>query len=381
MSFTLHQTDGGARAGTLTTDHGDIPTPIFMPVGTRATVKSVQPRDVRELGAKVILGNTYHLYLRPGAEILRAGGGLHRFMSWDGPILTDSGGFQVFSLSPLRKLTEQGAAFQSHIDGSRHLFTPESVVAMQRDIGSDIMMVLDECPPGTSSWSYAKTSLELTTRWAARCWTAFEASKPRYGHRQMLFPIVQGATFDDLRRESASQLMDLAPWPGVAIGGLSVGEPTEVMYRVLDGLMPLLPTDRPRYLMGVGTPENLLEGIERGVDLFDCVMPTRNARNGTVFTSTGKIHLKNAALKADFGPLDPDCGCATCRTHSRAYLRHLFTVDETLGLTLATIHNLHFYLALVAEARTHILVGTFAAFKRETLARMRPVRAISPTLS
>ncbi len=369
MKFTLQTTDknSGARAGIIHTDHGDIPTPLFMPVGTQGTVKAVHQHELRDdINAKIILGNTYHLYLRPGMDIIEKAGGLHKFNGWERPILTDSGGFQVFSLSSNRKLKEEGAYFRSHIDGSKHLFTPEKVVDIQRSIGSDIMMALDECPPGTSDRAYATKSLALTHRWLRRGWDHFNATSPRYGHSQAFFPIVQGCTYPDLRRESAKFVADLGA-EGNAIGGLAVGEPAEVMYDMIEVVNEILPADRPRYLMGVGTPANILEAIERGVDMMDCVMPTRNARNGMLFTSHGIMNMRNKKWADDFSPIQEDGPSYVDRTYSRAYLRHLFIADEILAMQIASIHNLAFYLWLVTEARNHIMAGDFAQWKKSIL--------------
>lgn len=369
MKFTLQATDkkSGARAGIIHTDHGDIPTPIFMPVGTQGSVKAVHQHELRDdIDAKIILGNTYHLYLRPGTDIIEQAGGLHKFNGWERPILTDSGGFQVFSLSSNRKLKEEGAYFRSHIDGSKHLFTPEKVVDIQRSIGSDIMMALDECPPGTSDRAYATKSLALTHRWLRRGWDHFNATSPRYGHSQAFFPIVQGCTYPDLRRESAKFVADLGA-EGNAIGGLAVGEPAEVMYDMIEVVNEILPADRPRYLMGVGTPANILEAIERGVDMMDCVMPTRNARNGMLFTSHGIMNMRNKKWADDFSPIQEDGPSYVDRTYSRAYLRHLFIADEILAMQIASIHNLAFYLWLVTQARQHIMDGDFADWKKAIL--------------
>lgn len=369
MKFDLLYTDpkSKARAGVIHTDHGDIPTPIFMPVGTQGTVKAVHQHELRDdIDAKIILGNTYHLYLRPGMDIIEKAGGLHKFNGWERPILTDSGGFQVFSLSSNRKLKEEGAYFRSHIDGSKHLFTPEKVVDIQRSIGSDIMMALDECPPGTSDRAYATKSLALTHRWLKRGWEHFNATQPRYGHSQAFFPIVQGCTYPDLRRESAKFVADLGA-EGNAIGGLAVGEPAEVMYDMIEVVNEILPQDRPRYLMGVGTPANILEAIERGVDMMDCVMPTRNARNGMLFTSHGIMNMRNKKWADDFSPIQEDGPSYVDTTYSRAYLRHLFIANELLAMQIASIHNLAFYLWLVREARTHILNGDFSEWKRGIL--------------
>ena len=364
MTFELQPTDpySDARAGKITTDHGTIETPIFMPVGTCGSVKGVHFRELRdEVHAQIILGNTYHLYLRPGLDILRAAGGLHRFNTWDRPILTDSGGFQVFSLTGIRKLREEGCEFRSHIDGSKHFFTPENVIDTQRVIGADIMMAFDECPPGTSDYSYAKKSLALTHRWLDRCLKRVEQTAPLYGHSQSLFPIVQGCTYKDLRTESAHFVADKG-CDGYAIGGLAVGEPTEVMYEMVEVVNGILPKDRPRYLMGVGTPQNILESIERGVDMFDCVMPTRNGRNANLFTYEGTMNMRNKKWENDFTPIDPD-GCEVDRIHTKAYLHHLFKAQELLALQIASIHNLAFYLRLVGDARRHIIAGDFTTWK------------------
>ena len=372
MHFDLEKTDRltHARAGVLHTDHGDIPTPIFMPVGTAGTVKAVHQRELRhDIDARIILGNTYHLYLRPGTDTLRAAGGLHRFMGWDRPILTDSGGFQVFSLAQNRKLTEEGCTFKSHIDGSRHMFTPEKVIDIERTIGSDIMMALDECPPGESPYNYAKKSLELTHRWMDRCVERFHATEPLYGHEQALFPIVQGCKYPDLRSRSAEYAAS-KDMVGYAIGGLAVGEPTEVMYQMIEVVNAILPTDKPRYLMGVGTPANLLEAIERGVDMFDCVMPTRNGRNGMLFTWNGTVNIKNKKWEDCFEPIDPTSPAEADRVYTYAYLHHLIRAEELLGLQIASIHNLTFYLTLVRAAREHILAGDFASWKASVLPRL-----------
>lgn len=354
-----------ARAGLITTDHGTIETPIFMPVGTLGSVKAVHMHELRDdIKAQIILGNTYHLYLRPGMDVLEQAGGLHRFNGWDRPILTDSGGFQVFSLSANRKLTEEGAHFRSHIDGSKHLFTPERVVDIQRSIGSDIMMALDECPPGTADFEYARKSLQLTKRWLERGWKHFNSTEPRYGHRQAFFPIVQGVTYPELRREAAKHVADLGA-EGNAIGGLAVGEPTEVMYEMIEVVNEILPKDRPRYLMGVGTPANLLEAIDRGVDMMDCVMPTRNGRNGMLFTRHGIMNMRNLKWARDFSLIQEDGPSYVDRAYSRAYLRHLFIADEILAMQIASIHNLAFYLWLVGEARRHIIAGDFKSWKTE----------------
>lgn len=368
MTFQLQHTDPGseARAGVIITDHGQIQTPIFMPVGTCGSVKAVHFRELEEqVKAQIILGNTYHLYLRPGLDILKAAGGLHRFNGWERPILTDSGGFQVFSLTGIRKLKEEGCEFRSHIDGSKHFFTPENVMDTERIIGADIMMAFDECPPGESDYAYAKKSLGLTQRWLERCWNHFNATEPLYEYRQSLFPIVQGCKYADLRRDAAKHVADLGA-DGNAIGGLAVGEPTEVMYEMIEVVNEILPKDKPRYLMGVGTPQNILEAIERGVDMFDCVMPTRNGRNGMLFTYQGTMNMLNKKWENDFSPIDPD-GCETDIVYTKAYLHHLFKAQELLAMQIASIHNLAFYLRLVTDARQHIIKGDFAQWKRSVI--------------
>lgn len=365
MQFTLEATDpkSSARAGTIATDHGNILTPIFMPVGTAGTVKAIHIRDVRDdAQAQIILGNTYHLYLRPGLEVLEEAGGLHRFNGWNRPILTDSGGYQVFSLAAQRKLTEEGAHFRSHIDGSQHLFTPENVIDTQRTIGGDIIMAFDECTPWPCGYDYARNSLELTHRWLDRCIARFDSTPPRYGYSQALFPIVQGSTFADLRRHSAETIASRNA-EGNAIGGLSVGEPAEMMYEMTELVCGILPKDKPRYLMGVGTPVNILEGIAAGVDMFDCVMPTRNGRNGMLFTSEGIMNMKNEKWKNDFSPLDKNGTSFVDSHYSRAYLRHLFISNEYLAPMIASLHNIAFYLWLVSTAREKIIEGTFATWK------------------
>ena len=369
MKFLLNETEGRARAGTLDTAHGIVETPVFMPVGTQGSVKAIENRELKELGAQIILGNTYHLYLRPGSEIVGKAGGLHRFTGWNGPVLTDSGGYQVFSLSELRKIEENGVRFRSHLDGSEHSFTPESVVGIQRALGSDIMMVLDECPPYPCSFGYAKESNELTIRWARRCREHANQHGPVHDFGQALFGIVQGGTYPELRERSARELVGMG-FDGYALGGLAVGEPAETMYDIVERCEGMLPADKPRYLMGVGTPENLLEAIDRGMDMFDCVMPTRNARNGTLFTRNGSLNIRSAVFKADFTPVDSECKCYTCETHSKAYLRHLFQAKEILALQLATIHNLAFYLWLMREARSAIQNGRYSGWKRMQLSRM-----------
>ncbi|MBR5378049.1 MAG: tRNA guanosine(34) transglycosylase Tgt [Bacteroidales bacterium] len=372
MSFSIAANDpkSAARAGVLQTGHGPIETPIFMPVGTAGTVKACHIRDVREEAkAQIILGNTYHLYLRPGLDVLEAAGGLHKFNGWDRPILTDSGGFQVFSLTGIRKMKEEGVTFQSHIDGSRHLFTPEKVMDIERSIGADIMMAFDECTPGTADYNYAKQSMELTHRWLDRCVERFHATEPKYGYEQALFPIVQGCVYRDLRERSAEYIASKGA-DGNAIGGLAVGEPTEKMYEMIELVNSILPKDKPRYLMGVGTPANILEGISRGVDMFDCVMPTRNGRNGMIFTSEGIINLKNEKWKYDFSPVDPNGDTFVDAQYSRAYLRHLFVAGEILGPMIASLHNIAFYLWLVREARKHIIEGDFTNWRDLTLAKV-----------
>ena len=369
MRFTLQHTDAStqARAGLLDTAHGAIKTPIFMPVGTVGSVKAVQPRELKEdVQAQIILGNTYHLYLRPGTALLEQAGGLHRFMQWDGPILTDSGGFQVFSLAELRKITEEGVRFQSHVDGSYHEFTPENVVDTQRSIGSDIMMVLDECPPGTADRPYAQQSHERTVRWAARCKKRFDETEGLYGYEQALFAIVQGVVYPEIRRASARALVDL-DFPGYAIGGLSVGETHENMYAMVEVVNEILPAHKPRYLMGVGTPANLLENIARGVDMFDCVMPTRNGRNGTIFTTQGVINIRNAKWQDDLSPLDPGLDRYAGQTFSKAYVRHLVKTNEILGLQIASLQNLSFYLWLMQEARAAIREDRYGAWMASML--------------
>lgn len=372
MNFTLQATCPGtnARAATIQTDHGTIETPIFMPVGTCGAMKGVHMRELRDdIKAQIILGNTYHLYLRPGTEILHKAGGLHRFGGWEKPILTDSGGFQVFSLSENRKLTEEGAWFRSHIDGSKHLFSPEKTVDIQRIIGSDIMMALDECPPGMSDKSYARRSLDLTMRWLKRGWEHFNSTEPLYGHKQSFFPIVQGCTFPDLRHEAASRVAELGA-DGNAIGGLAVGEPAEKMYEMIEVVNEVLPADRPRYLMGVGTPANILEAIDRGVDMMDCVMPTRNGRNGMLFTPHGIMNMRNKKWADDFTPIQPDSDCFVDQVYTKAYLRHLFISGELLAMQIASIHNLAFYLWLVGEARRHIIAGDFPSWKADMVERV-----------
>ena len=372
MKFQIQNNDpySSARAGVLTTDHGEIRTPIFMPVGTVGSVKAVHFEELRcQVKAQIILGNTYHLYLRPGMDILRKAGGLHQFIGWERPILTDSGGFQVFSLTGIRKLTEEGCEFRSHIDGSKHIFTPENVMDTERTIGADIIMALDECAPGQSDWQYARKSLDMTHRWLDRCIKRFNETEPLYGYKQSLFPIVQGCAYKDLRQESAKYIADKG-CDGNAIGGLAVGEPTEVMYEMVEVVNEILPKDKPRYLMGVGTPWNILENIERGVDMFDCVMPTRNGRNAMLFTYEGTINMKNKKWEDDFTPIDPD-GCDIDRITTKAYLHHLFKAQEYLALQIASIHNLAFYLRLVGDAREHIIKGDFTQWKKSIIENMQ----------
>ena len=370
MTFTVEKTEAAARAGKIVTDHGVIETPIFMPVGTQGTVKAIEQRELDELGAQIILGNTYHLYLRPGIDVLRTMGGLHRFMSWNKPILSDSGGFQVFSLSDLRKISSEGVEFKSHLDGSAHLFTPEKVIEIQRAIGSDIVMVLDECTPYPCDRDYAIQSNRTTIQWAKRCRTAMKEVPECYGHYQSLFGIVQGSTYRDVRADSVNALIDL-DLEGYAIGGLAVGEPVDLMYDITGFTASRMPREKPRYLMGVGTPENILESVERGVDMFDCVLPTRNGRNAMLFTRRGRLNITNAQFKTEESPVDEECSCYTCRNFSRGYLRHLFQVKEVLGLQLASLHNVSFYLWLTTEARKHIMRDNFADWKKGVLSRLR----------
>ena len=372
MKFSLEKTDLGskARAGTLTTDHGIIETPIFMPVGTAATVKGLHQQDLaQDVNPDIILANTYHLYLRPTTAILEQAGGIHAFMHWDRPVLTDSGGYQVYSLSDNRKITEKGVTFKSHIDGSKHVFTPEYAIDIQRTIGADIIMAFDECTPYPCLYDYAKNSMHLTHRWLVRCQEHFSNTEPKYGYQQTLFPIVQGSVYTDLREQSAEFIANTNA-PGNAIGGLSVGEPAEEMYAMADVVCCILPLDKPRYLMGVGTPINILENIALGVDMFDCVMPSRNARNGMLFTSKGTINIKNKKWETDFSPIDTNGASFVDTAYSKAYLRHLFAANELLGKQLATLHNLSFYLWLVREARKHILAGDFVSWKNTMVRQM-----------
>ena len=367
MQFTVEHTDleSRARAGRMQTDHGPVETPIFMPVGTAGTVKAVHQHELADdIRAQIILGNTYHLYLRPGLDVLQQAGGLHGFNAWQKPMLTDSGGFQVYSLAHRRKIREEGVTFQSHIDGSRHTFTPEGVMDIQRTIGADIVMAFDECTPYPCDFRYAKNSMELTHRWLQRCAERFDTTAPLYGYSQTLFPIVQGSTYPELRKTSAEVIASFER-EGNAIGGLSVGEPAEEMYAITEQVTAILPAGKPRYLMGVGTPENILECIALGIDMFDCVLPTRNARHGVLYTAEGIVHIRNARWKTDFDAIDSESPVATSRTHSRAYLRHLFMNDEILGMQLATLQNLGFYLWLVRSARQHIVAGTFTPWKNK----------------
>ncbi len=372
MNFNVTATENGslARAGILTTGHGQIETPIFMPVGTAGSVKGVHARDLKEdIQAQIILGNTYHLYLRPGTTVIEAAGGLHKFNRWDGPILTDSGGYQVFSLGDIRKLSEEGARFQSHIDGSYHLFTPENVIDIQRSIGADIIMAFDECTPGDADFDYAKKSLELTQRWLHRCFEQFEKTEPKYDFPQSLFPIVQGNTYPELRKQAAKHVKTFDA-DGYAIGGLSVGEPEEVMYEMTDVVNAELPENKPRYLMGVGTPVNILESIDRGVDMFDCVMPTRNGRNGMLFTAKGVINIRNKKWENDHSPIDEN-GHSFADSYSKAYLRHLIISNEMLGAQIASQHNLAFYLWLVKTARQKITEGVFKSWKTDMIQQLK----------
>ena len=372
MKFTLQHTASGskARAGLIETDHGPIQTPIFMPVGTAAAMKGIFHRDVKEdARAQIILANTYHLYLRPGMDIIEKAGGVHKFSTWDGPMLTDSGGFQVFSLADCRKLKEEGCHFRSHIDGSKHLFTPESVIDTERTIGADIMMAFDECPPGDAPKEYAAKSLALTERWLDRCFNRYHQTQPKWGHYQSLFPIVQGCSYPDLRAKAAENVQQYDA-DGYAIGGLAVGEPTDVMYAMIEVVNAVLPENKPRYLMGVGTPINILEGIDRGVDMFDCVMPTRNGRNGQIFTSEGTINLRNKKWEDDFSPLDPNGASFVDTLYSKAYVHHLVVCKEMLAAQIASLHNIAFYLWLVGEARKHIIAGDWSQWKTEMVEKL-----------
>jgi len=381
FDFEVQATAGAARAGTLTLPHGVVQTPVFMPVGTQATVKTLTTDEVQRTGAQIMLSNTYHLYLRPGSDVVRQMGGLHRFMKWDRAVLTDSGGFQVFSLAASNQIREDGVLFQSHIDGSRHLFTPENVMEIQHALGADIIMAFDECPPGQAARSLAEAAHERTLRWLARCRDRFQTlTEEGPPEAQTLFPIAQGSTFADLRREAVRRVMEVGDWKGIAIGGLSVGEPKPVMYEMLDAIEPVLPRHVPRYLMGVGYPDDLLEAIGRGIDMFDCVAPTRNGRNGTAWIeSEGQVNVKAARFRVDPGPLDPDCDCHTCRTYTRAYLRHLIAAGEVLGLRLLSLHNVHFLVRLAQRARAAILDGNFDSWSRSWLARFRAGRHAKTT--
>ena len=378
FEFEIHHTDGAARTGTLRLPHGEVETPVFMPVGTMATVKTLAPGEVEELGARIILNNTYHLYLRPGHEVVREMGGLHRFQAWDRPILTDSGGFQVFSLSDIRTISEEGVVFTSHIDGSKHLFTPERVMEIQRALGADVIMAFDHCPPGQAERSLVEEASRRTLEWLARCRARFAGlqAEDREGPEQTLFPIVQGGAHADLRLSTARAIVEMGDWHGIAIGGLSVGEPKPVMYEMLEAMRPALPDRLPRYLMGVGYPDDLIEAIGRGVDMFDCVAPTRNGRNGAVWVrGEGQVNIKAARYRTDPGPLDPRCDCYTCRTFTRAYLRHLFVAGEWLAMRLLSLHNVYFLVDVVAQARGAIREGRFESWSAEWLAEFRAARA------
>ena len=369
MTFDLQYTDpkSNARAGIITTDHGQIETPIFMPVGTLGTVKGVHLHELKDdIKAQIILGNTYHLYLRPGLDIIERAGGLHKFNGFDRPMLTDSGGFQVFSLSGIRKMREEGVEFRSHIDGSKHMFTPEKVMDIERTIGADIMMAFDECTPGTADYEYAKKSMQLTHRWLDRCLKRFNETEPKYGYKQSLFPIVQGCVYPDLRKQAAEFIASKGA-DGNAIGGLAVGEPTEKMYEMIEVVNEILPKDKPRYLMGVGTPVNIIEAVYRGVDLFDCVMPSRNARHGHLFTWQGIININNAKYELDDSPIDAECDCPVCQRHSRAYIRHLLKANEMLGMRLAVMHNLYFYNTLMEKIRAALDEGRYEQFRAEMI--------------
>lgn len=368
-TYVVEATDGSARRGLFQTPHGVVETPAFMAVGTLATVKALDPEDLRDAGAQMVLANAYHLHLRPGDELVRELGGLHRFMHWDGPILTDSGGFQVFSLATLRTVDEDGVEFRSHLDGSSRRFTPELVMQIERNLGADVVMQFDHVIPGQSDAAEARDASERSIRWLARCLAAFQAGTAPHGKPQALFPIVQGGIHDDLRREAARAIADMHDWPGFGIGGLSVGEAKPDMYRILEGLGEVLPAERPRYLMGVGFPEDLIEGVRRGMDLFDCVAPTRMGRNGAVFTSDGRLNIKNAEFRNDPGPLDDECDCSACRRFTRAYLRHLFVSDEMLGMRLLSLHNVHFLVALMRAARDAIATRGFDAWSQRWLDR------------
>ena len=373
FNFTVTHTEGAARAGKFTLPHGTLHTPAFMPVGTQATVKTLTPHEVRDAGAEIMLSNTYHLFLRPGPQVVKQMGGLHKFMNWDRPILTDSGGFQVFSLAKINKIREEGVIFQSHIDGSRHLFTPENVMETEQALGADIIMAFDECPPGQASREVAEEAHERTLRWLRRCREHFDKIRNEsHGPQQTLFPILQGSVFPDLRKDAAKRVFEMYDWHGVAIGGLSVGEPKPRMYEMLDVLEPVLPPTHPRYLMGVGYPDDLIEAIARGIDMFDCVAPTRNGRNGTVWVEgEGQVNVKAARFKTDESSLDPLCDCYTCRNFSRAYLRHLVAAEEILGMRLLALHNVRFLVRLGEQARAKIAQGEFYNWSRDWLASFR----------
>jgi queuine tRNA-ribosyltransferase len=376
FEFEVMQRDGAARTGRLHLPHGVVRTPVFMPVGTQATVKTMSPRELEDIGAEIMLSNTYHLYLRPGHELVRELGGLHGFMNWSLPVLTDSGGFQVFSLAATNAVNDEGVVFQSHIDGSRHLFTPESVMEIQNALGADIIMAFDECPPGQAAREVAVEAHERTLAWLARCRARFDTLQHEDGPRQTLFPIVQGSTFRDLRMDAVTRVREMGDWNGIAIGGLSVGEPKPLMYEMLEVLEPELPAAWPRYLMGVGYPDDLLEAIGRGIDMFDCVAPTRNGRNGTAWVEDeGQVNVRAARFRADTRPLDPKCDCSTCRNYTRAYIRHLFVAEEVLGLRLVSLHNVRFLIRLAGRARTEIEAGNFAGWSNDWLARFRGARA------
>ena len=380
FSFSVHAVAGAARTGVFTTPHGSVPTPAFMAVGTLATVKTLDPVDLRAVGASMILANTYHLHLRPGEDVVRSLGGLHGFMQWDGPILTDSGGFQVFSLETMCRVSEDGVEFRSHVDGSRRFFTPERVMEIQRDLGADVVMQLDHVIPGQSDLAQARDASERSVRWLARCQAAWDAHRAANdgASPQALFPIVQGGTHTELRREMADTIRGMANWPGYAIGGLSVGESKDDMYAILDVANDALPPDRPRYLMGVGFPDDLVEGVRRGIDLFDCVAPTRMGRTGTAFTNYGRVNVRNARWRIDPRPLDPDCTCSTCRRFSRGYIRHLFVADEVLGLRLLSLHNVHFLVSLMRAAQGAIAEGNFDGWSRDWLGRYHSGSATAP---
>jgi queuine tRNA-ribosyltransferase len=373
LKFHLIGKEKKARAGCIETDHGIIETPVFMPVGTQGTVKAINQRYLEEIQTQIVLSNTYHLYLRPGTEVLEKAGGLHNFMNWKKPILTDSGGYQIFSLSDLRKLKPEGVEFKSHLDGSKHFFTPEKVINIQRSIGPDIMMPLDECTPYPCDYEYAAKSKKLTSDWAVLNKEAFEKTIPLYGFEQYLFGIIQGSVYKDLREESAKDLLRM-DFDGYAIGGLAVGEPIDLMYEITSFTTDMMLEEKPRYLMGVGRPENLLESIERGIDMFDCVMPTRNGRNSYLFTSSGVLAMRNAKYKDDFSEIDAECDCYTCKNYTKAYLRHLFIAGEILALELASIHNLYFYLSLMREARKKIIEGNFAEWKKEKIQKITVIK-------